>query len=94
MKQGYVYIMTNINNTTVYVGVTSNLERRVYEHQHEILDGFTKQYQLHKLVYFETCNSVEDAIAREKQLKHWSRAKKNQLIESLNPTWKDLSNWQ
>jgi putative endonuclease len=91
MKQGYVYMMTNVNNTTVYIGVTSNLLRRIYEHKHKEYEGFTKNYNLDKLVYYETTNSIEDAITREKQLKGWTRARKNELIQSINPTWQDLA---
>ena len=75
----------------MYIGVTNNLERRLYEHRNQLVSGFTKQYNLHKLVYFEATNNVESAIAREKQLKGWTRAKKNALVEEMNPTWKDLS---
>ena len=87
----FVYILTNTHNTTVYIGVTNNLERRLYEHKNQLVSGFSKQYNLHKLVYFEATKNVESAIAREKQLKGWTRAKKNALIEEMNPTWKDLS---
>ena len=94
MKHAYIYIMTCESNSTLYIGVTNDLQRREYEHQNELLDGFTKQYKLHKLVYFEEFNSIEDAITREKQLKKWSRIKKEQLIQRLNPDWKDLSKWE
>lgn len=87
----FVYIMTNKTNSTLYVGVTNDLRRRITEHKNETLDGFTKKYHLHKLVYFEEYSEVNDAIAREKQLKGWIRAKKNWLIESQNPNWNDLS---
>jgi putative endonuclease len=76
---------------TVYTGVTSDLERRVYEHQHEFKPGFTSKYHLHKLVYFETTSDVHVAIAREKQIKGWRRSRKISLIESVNPDWRDLS---
>ena len=81
--------MTNKTNSTLYVGVTNDLRRRITEHKNETLDGFTKKYHLHKLVYFEEYSEVNDAIARKKQLKGWVRAKKNWLIESQNPNWND-----
>ena len=87
----FVYMLTNTNNTTLYIGVTNNLARRVYEHKNQLVSGFTKQYNLHKLVFFESTTDVYAAIAREKQLKGWTRAKKNALIEKENPTWEDLS---
>lgn len=90
MKQGYVYIMTNKNNTTVYIGVTSNLIKRIYEHKNKLVDGFTKKYNLNKLVYFENCNDIENAINREKYLKGKTRKYKNDLINLINPEWKDL----
>ena len=86
----YVYIITNKINTVVYIGVTGNLERRMYEHKHKLLDGFSARYNLYKLVYFEETNDVYSAIAREKELKGWTRKKKNALIESINPKWLDL----
>ncbi len=79
----------------MYIGVTSNLERRLYEHKQELVDGFTKKYHVHKLVYYEQTSDVRAAIAREKELKGWLRAKKNALVETMNPTWRDLSeDWQ
>ena len=87
----YVYIMSNKTNTVVYIGVTNNLQRRIYEHKNELYEGFTKKYKLHKLVYFEECIDIKDAILREKQLKGWSRTKKNFLIEKTNPNWMDLA---
>lgn len=90
MKNYYVYILTNKYNKTLYIGVTNNLERRLFEHQHEIVKGFTQKYQLKKLVYLEEYNDINAAIAREKQLKNWHRQWKINLIESVNPTWKDL----
>lgn len=94
MMQYYVYFLTNWNNRVLYVGVTNNLERRLYEHKHELVDGFTKRYHVHKLVYFETTPDVRSAIAREKQIKRWTRAQKNKLISESNPDWRDLSrNW-
>ena len=87
----YTYILTNWNNRVMYIGVTNNLERRLYEHKHQLTDGFTKKYNIHKLVYCETTDDVKAAIAREKQLKGWLRSRKNALIESANPEWRDLS---
>jgi putative endonuclease len=83
--------MTNISNTVLYTGVTNNLERRVYEHKNNITEGFSKKYNIHKLVFFETTNDIKSAIAREKQIKGWLRIKKIKLIETANPEWKDLS---
>ena len=92
--QYYVYFLTNWNHRVLYTGVTNNLQRRVYEHQHELADGFTKKYHVHKLVYFETTTDVRAAIEREKQIKGWSREAKNKLISEANPNWNDLSeNW-
>ena len=91
MNQYYVYILTNWNDNVMYIGVTNNLERRLFEHQNELIEGFTKTYHVHKLVYFEETSDVRAAIAREKQLKGWRREKKNELVEIMNPTWKDLS---
>jgi len=75
----------------MYVGMTNDLQRRVYEHKNKQVDGFTKRYNLNKLVYFEETNDVNAAIAREKELKRWRREKKNNLVATLNPQWKDLS---
>ena len=91
MKNYYVYIITNFTNSTLYIGVTNNLERRLYEHKNKLVDGFSKRYNLNKLVYFEETTSIETAIEREKQLKSWKRDKKETLIKNINPTWKDLS---
>lgn len=82
--------MTNYTNTTVYVGVTNNLRRRVYEHKNKTIEGFTKRYNLTKLVYYEVFDDVTMAIAREKQLKAGSRQKKNDLISEFNEKWEDL----
>ncbi len=90
-KRYYVYILSNYTNTTLYVGVTGNINRRMYEHKNGFADGFTKKYNVNKLVYLEDCNNVKDAIAREKQLKKWRREKKEMLINSLNPEWRDLT---
>ncbi|MGN1306283.1 MAG: GIY-YIG nuclease family protein [Faecousia sp.] len=93
--QYYVYFLTNRTNSVLYVGVTNNLQRRLYEHKNELADGFTKRYHVHKLVYFETTTDVKAAIGREKQIKSWSRARKNSLVETMNPKWEDLSlNWE
>ncbi len=90
-KTYYVYLLTNWNNQVMYVGVTSNLERRIYEHRNNLVDGFTKKYNVEKLVYFETTSDALAAIEREKQIKKWRREKKNQLVIEMNPEWKDLS---
>jgi len=87
----YVYILTNWNNKVMYVGVTSNLERRIYEHKNKLVNGFTKMYNVHKLVYYEYTTDVRSAIAREKQIKGWTRKRKNELVQEMNPTWNDLS---
>ncbi len=84
-------MMTNEYNNVLYVGVTNNLERRVYEHQSGLIEGFTQKYNVHKLVWYECCHDVKDAIAREKQLKGWVRSKKEALIRQMNPDWRDLS---
>ena len=87
----YVYILASATNYALYIGVTSNLLRRVYEHKtHADPNGFTSQYHITKLVYFEHTTDVKAALEREKQLKGWRRSKKNALIESVNPEWKDL----
>ena len=94
MAQYYVYIMSNATRT-LYIGVTNDLVRRVYEHRQKTVPGFTRKYNVTWLVYYETSGDVEAAIAREKQLKGWRRSKKIGLIEALNPRWKDLSRaWQ
>ena len=89
-KQGYVYILFNRKNGTLYTGVTSNLVKRIYEHKNKLTQGFTAQYGVDKLGYFEIHNSIVSAIAREKQIKVGSRMKKLMLIESMNPEWQDL----
>ncbi len=88
--QYYVYILSN-NSKNLYVGMTNNLTRRIYEHKKELIEGFTKKYKLKKLVYFEITNDVNSAIKREKQIKNWRRQWKINLIESKNPNWEDLS---
>lgn len=90
MKEGYVYIMTNFNNTVLYTGVTSNLVQRVYQHKNKLVKGFTSKYNCNKLVYYEKGNGMEGCILKEKQIKAGNRQKKVQLIESMNPEWKDL----
>ena len=90
MDQYYVYIMTN-GVRTLYIGVTNDLMRRVYQHKQKLTDGFTKKYNITMLVYYEVTGNVEAAITREKQLKGWLRSKKIALVESMNPTWIDLS---
>ena len=90
MRHYYVYIMTN-KSKTLYTGVTNNLERRVYEHKHKLVAGFTSKYNITKLVHYEETNDVQEALVREKQIKGWLRSKKIALIESENPEWKDLS---
>ena len=87
----FVYVLTNWSDSVLYIGVTGNLERRLYEHRNGLVDGFTKKYNVHKLVYFEYTSDVYSAISREKQLKKWSRKKKNELIERMNPEWVDLT---
>lgn len=89
-RQPCVYLLTNGRNGTLYVGVTSNLVKRVYEHRNELIDGFTKRYGVHDLVWYEVHERMDSAILREKQLKKWSRAAKLRLIEQVNPAWKDL----
>jgi len=90
MRQYYVYIMSSISRT-IYTGITNDLPRRVYEHKHQLVPGFTAKYGVERLVYFEEATDVRAAIAREKQVKGWTRAKRVALIESMNPKWEDLS---
>ena len=87
----YVYIVTNRKNTVLYIGVTNNLRRRVYEHKKKIVKGFSSKYNLCKLVYYEINSNIESAIRREKQLKNWHREWKLNLISDFNRDWKDLS---
>ncbi|NQT96028.1 MAG: GIY-YIG nuclease family protein [Candidatus Omnitrophica bacterium] len=89
MKSYFTYIMTNYSKT-LYTGVTSDLEKRVYEHKNKLIDGFTKKYNIDKLVYYVETNDINSAIEHEKQIKGWKRSKKIELIESMNPKWKDL----
>ena len=86
----YVYILTNVTNTTLYIGVTKDIYRRTNEHNEKVVDGFAEKYNVNKLIYVEEYSSINDAIQREKQLKGWTRKKKEILIGSLNPEWKDL----
>ena len=86
-----VYIMTNYSETTFYIGVTSNLPRRILEHKNKVVEGFTQKYNVNKLVYYEITDSIEVAINREKQLKRWHREWKINLIKEMNPQFKDLS---
>ena len=86
----YVYILTNSNHRVLYTGITNNLIRRIYEHKHHVVDGFTKRYHVDQLIYFEQTTDIYAAIAREKQIKGWTRAKKVKLISDQNPSWKDL----
>ena len=86
-----VYIMTNYQETTFYIGVTSDLEKRVWEHKNKVVEGFTNKYNINKLVYFELTDSIETAIRREKQLKNWHRDWKINLTKTINPEFKDLS---
>ncbi|HEY4708262.1 MAG TPA: GIY-YIG nuclease family protein [Thermodesulfobacteriota bacterium] len=90
MQRYYVYIMTN-RSKTLYTGVTNNLERRVFEHKNKQLQGFTSKYKIDRLVYYEETSDILSAIEREKQIKGWLRAKKVELVESMNPGWLDLS---
>lgn len=90
MKQGFVYIMSNKFEGTLYIGVTSDIVKRVYEHKNNLVDGFTKRYNLKNLVYYEIFDDIENAIKREKQLKNWHRDWKINLINDFNKEWKDL----
>ena len=90
MKQPCVYILASKKNGTLYIGVTSNLPKRVWEHKNDLIKGFTRKYGVHQLVYFEQLEDMVSAITREKQLKKWNRTWKIRLIEKQNPQWKDL----
>ena len=92
IKHGYVYILANVYNTVLYIGVTSNLIKRIWEHKNSYVEGFTTKYNLHKLVYFETFENIEEAIIREKYLKGKNRNFKQKLIEKTNPHYNDLYN--
>ena len=89
-KCGYIYILFNKRNGTLYTGVTSNLVQRIYQHKNKVIDGFSKKYNIDKLGYYEAFDDIESAIVREKQIKAGSRLNKIKLIESINPNWKDL----
>jgi putative endonuclease len=89
-KQYCVYIVTNKNNGVLYTGVTNNLQRRIFEHKQKLVEGFTKKYNVEKLVYYEVFNDIKYAITREKQIKGGSRQKKMDLVNQMNPTWRDL----
>ncbi|KPL17800.1 MAG: endonuclease [candidate division Zixibacteria bacterium SM23_81] len=90
MKLYYVYIMAS-KSKVLYIGVTNDLRRRVYEHKHHLIKGFTDRYEVTKLVYYEETRDVKEAIRREKQIKGWLREKKKSLVRSMNPTWRDLA---
>ncbi|MFH0796496.1 MAG: GIY-YIG nuclease family protein [Candidatus Omnitrophota bacterium] len=90
MGEYYVYILASKKNGTLYLGITNNLLKRVYEHKNDVVDGFTKKYHVHQLVYYEETDDVKSAITREKQIKKWKRQWKIDLIEEFNPGWKDL----
>ena len=91
MKRYFVYVLTNKSNKVLYIGVTNNLNRRIYEHKNKLVKGFTEKYNLNKLIYFEETIDVHSAISREKQLKNWHREWKMNLINDSNPSWSDLS---
>jgi putative endonuclease len=90
-KQYFVYLLTNYRQTVLYTGVSNSLERRIWQHKQGTFDGFTKQYKCDRLVYFEEYGEIDQAIAREKQIKGWTRAKKNALVSATNPEWRDLA---
>jgi putative endonuclease len=90
MKRACVYLLASKRNGTLYIGVTSNLVQRVWQHKNDLVQGFTKRYRVHTLVWYEQCDSMEAAIAREKAIKEWKRTWKIDLIEKTNPQWRDL----
>ncbi len=90
MREYFVYILASNINGTLYIGVTSDLKKRIYEHKNDLVPGFTKRYKIHDLVYFEVTNDIREALLREKRLKKWKREWKIKLIEKNNPSWKDL----
>ncbi len=90
MKTYYVYILASKKNGTLYIGITNDLIKRVYEHKNNLIEGLTEKYSVHKLVYYEETGDINSAIKREKQLKKWNRNWKLELIEKKNPNWKDL----
>jgi len=91
-KQPAVYILASKRNGTLYIGVTSDLTKRVWEHKNDLVDGFTKRYRVHRLVWYEFHESMESALKREKSMKEWKRVWKLELIENVNPDWEDLYN--
>ena len=91
-KQPAVYILASKRNGTLYIGVTSNLVKRIWQHKNDLADGFTKKYQVHNLVYYEIHSDMNEALKREKKIKKWNRQWKLKLIEKDNPSWKDLYN--
>ena len=91
MKDLFVYLMTNSSRVVLYTGVTNNLQRRVWEHRNQAVEGFTCRYRVDRLVYYELFPNPRDAIAREKEIKGWRRSKKDALIATMNPKWDDLS---
>jgi len=90
-KTYYIYLMTNWNHRVMYVGVTTELVRRVYEHKNKLMEGFTSQYNINKRVYFEDTGDIHAALAREKEIKRWRRVKKDALVHTMNSDWRDLS---
>ena len=90
MNNHYVYIMASKRNGTLYIGVTNNLARRVFQHKNDFIEGFTKKYGIHMLVYYEECHDIESAIQRERRMKKWNRQWKIKRIEQQNPEWRDL----
>ena len=90
-KAYYVYILTNWNNKVMYVGITNNLERRIYEHKEKVVKGFTEKYNVNKLVFYEQTSDIAEALNREKEIKKWRREEKNRLVVNTNPLWRDLS---
>ena len=91
MKSYYVYLLTNWNNRVIYAGVTNDLNRRIYEHKNKLIEGFSKKYNLTKLVYFEETSDINAAIAREKEIKKWRREKKDKLVSQTSTNWQDFS---
>ena len=90
-RKYYVYLLVNWNNKVIYVGMTSDLQKRIYEHKHKLVKGFTEKYNVNKLVYYEETTDVHTALAREKEIKKWRREKKDNLVKTMNPRWRDLS---
>jgi putative endonuclease len=90
MKNYYIYMMSNVKNNVLYIGITNDLLRRVYEHKNDLIEGFTKKYRCHKLVWFEMTSDINAAIIKEKQMKKWKREYKENVINKMNPDWKDL----